>query len=158
MNHSMHRHPGGGEERDRAMNRKLMCLRSIAIVLALGLGSAQAVAEQGDPDPRAEAERGELEVTLRIIEDPRAYATEAVTRHIQLPPVATDAGEEHDRGADGREISQEARELGREFGEETSERARELSEQAREQREDFGRSRAEEMRPEPPQPTPPPGG
>lgn len=141
------------------MSRKsLMSLQSIAIVLALGLASAQAIAEQRDPGAHAERERGELEVTLRIIEDPRAFASEAVTRHITLPPAADGAGDERERADEGREISREARELGREFGEETSERARELSEQAREQREDFGRSRAEEMRPEPPRPTPPPGG
>jgi len=106
--------------------------------------------------------RGELGVTMRIIENPEALGSEAVTRRIVLPaPVAaTNEGEEAVTAPRGRETSEQAREERREFGISASERGREMSEQARERREDFGRSRAEEARPETPQPPPrprPPG-
>jgi len=106
--------------------------------------------------------RGELGVTMRIIENPEALGSDAVTRRIVLPaPVAATSEAEGAAAAPrGRETSEQAREEGREFGMGASERGREMSEQARERREEFGRSRAEEARPETPQPPPrprPPG-
>ncbi len=107
--------------------------------------------------------RAPLAVTMRIIEDPEAIDAGAVTRRISLPPAAEARGprdsagpaETRERGnAAGR--SEQAMERGREFGAEVSERAREMREQASENREDFGRARAEEMRPElPERPEPP---
>jgi hypothetical protein len=121
-----------------------------AALLALSLGSA-ALADETGAAPRPATERGELEVTMRIIEDPEAIAADAVMRRISLPPAAARGG------AEARpERATEGSESGREFGQEVSQRARELAEQAKEQREEFGRSRAEEMRPEPPEPPGPP--
>jgi hypothetical protein len=117
------------------------------------------------PEQRA-LPRSELGVTMRIIENPEALGSDAVTRRIVLPaPVAaSNEGEAPGAAPRGRETSEQAREQareqGREFGIDASERGREMSEQARERREEFGRSRAEEARPETPQPPPrprPPG-
>jgi hypothetical protein len=99
---------------------------------------------------------------MRIIENPAALGSEAVTRRIVLPApaAASNEGEAPDAAPRGLETSEQAREQGREFGIDASERGREMSEQARERREEFGRSRAEEARPETPQPPPrprPPG-
>jgi len=122
-----------------------------AALLSLSFGTA-ALADETDPATRPATERSELEVTMRIIEDPEAIAADAVMRRISLPPAAAARD-----GIEGKpESAAEASERGREFGEEVSERARELAEQAKEQREDFGRSRAEDMRPEPPEPPGPP--
>lgn len=117
------------------------------------------------PEQRA-LPRSELGVTMRIIENPAALGSDAVTRRIVLPAPVADSNEGEAPGAAprGRETSEQAREQareqGREFGIDASERGREMSEQARERREEFGRSRAEEARPETPQPPPrprPPG-
>ena len=127
------------------------------IVLAAALGnlawSATAVAEDR-PAPRGPGGNG-LEITMRIIEDPGAVRPEGISRRIMLP--VAPAGEEHAdatppaKQATGAAIDASAREHGREFGAEVSAQARELAEQASELRDEFGRSRAEEMRPDPPE-------
>lgn len=122
-----------------------------AILLLLCCGSAALADETRDAAPPA-SERGELEITMRIIEDPEAISADAVMRRIALPPAV--AARDGAKGTPER--ATERKENGREFGQEVSERARELAEQAKEQREEFGRSRAEEMRPEPPEPPGPP--
>lgn len=117
-------------------------------------GSAQAA----DGPPRSERHAGP-EVTMRIIEDPDALGADTVIRRIELPALHADHAEPRrpdgypaEAAADGLEISEAARERGREFGAEVSDRARDLREQASEQREEFGRARAEEARPERPEP------
>jgi len=134
-----------------------------------GLGTT-ALAQEADAETRERVQTREqarsqapLAITMRIIEDPEAIDASAVTRRISLPPAAEARGprdsaggpEVRERGnAPGR--GEQATERGREFGAEVSERAREMREQASENREDFGRSRAEEMRPElPERPEPP---
>ena len=109
--------------------------------------------------------RSELGLTMRIIDDPEALGGEAVTRRISLPPVLPVTDDEDDELTKpmhaGERVSEQARERTREFGadvaERASERASEMSEHARERREDFGRSRADEARPERPRPPRPPG-
>jgi hypothetical protein len=80
-----------------------------------------------------------LEITMTLLPDKAADAAE-ITRHIELPsapgPTAADGkrpdelpGAEHGRG-DGLEKAAEARELGRQFGQDTAEQARENRENA----------------------------
>jgi hypothetical protein len=121
-----------------------------ATLCALGWSGAGAA----DPDAPPQAARADgLDLTMRIIEDPDAMSTEAIARRLELPSPrgenegATPPGEP----ADGQAVSEAARESGREFGEQVSDQARELAEQARGMREEFGRSRAEEARPERPE-------
>ena len=157
MNKSPFDHPrrsqlvSAGSHDTRSSGTIFRCLGLPAALLSLSLScGAAALADETDPAARPANERSELEVTMRIIEDPEAIAAEAVMRRISLPPAAQDGIERKPEGV------AEGSERGREFGEEVSERARELAEQAKEQREDFGRSRAEDMRPEPPEPPGPP--
>lgn len=140
-----------------------------AVLLTLAsAGSALASDDRGDSRSETSAEsrtetrtqaRSELGVTMRIIENPEALGPEAVTRVITLPPPLPPV--ENDGGAtppvNGVEVAEHARESGREFGAEVAERARDMSESASERREDFGRSRAEEARPEMPARPRPPG-
>ncbi|NGX16967.1 hypothetical protein [Wenzhouxiangella sp. XN24] len=111
------------------------------------------------PDPPRETaaerpDRPELSLTMRIIEDPDALGAGAVTRRLSLPPPRL--REVDSRPPDGRsdQAGGEApgRGSGRPLREQAAERARDMAEQARERREDFGRSRAEELRPERPDP------
>lgn len=126
---------------------------SFAVVCAAVLCTGTAVATDADAPRQAAVERQSLELTMRIIEDPDAIAAESVTRRLSLPPpnvrdapseTGNDAGESR-RGPPG--------DLGhdRAPGEQATQRARDMAQQAREQREDFGRSRAEHMRPDPPE-------
>ena len=133
----------------------------VTTLLALAWSSAALASDAAAGKGAApERSRGDLEVTMRIIEDPDAMDAAAITRRITLPapvaPVQEADRSPRESAANGPETSQEARERGREFGQETAERARQMAEQASEQREEFGRSRAEEMRPDPPQPPKPP--
>jgi hypothetical protein len=147
---------------------------ALALFSLLAAGTSAASEPPGDqhqaPDEARDAavperralSQSELGVTMRIIENPEALGSDAVTRRIVLPApaAASNEGEAPDAALRGSETSERAREEGREFGVDASERGREISEQARERREDFGRSRAEEARPETPQPPPrprPPG-
>jgi hypothetical protein len=138
------------------------CLLAVA-PWATALGAdPPAGSGQGAPTPP--------DITMRIIENPDAMAPEAITRRLALPAAparearsAEEAEEEAGKSgaapggeADARERAREASERGREFGEEAAERARDMSDRAADQREDFGRSRAEEMRPERPEPPRPP--
>lgn len=126
-----------------------------AIVLCSLGGLPLAVAEE-QPPRRTGAAEG-LEITMRIIEDPDAIAAEAITRRLELPTPrgARDSGPPPGP-AEGAGKGEAAGQQGKEFGAEVSERARELARQAGEQREEFGRSKAEEMRPDPPRPPAPP--
>lgn len=147
-----------------------MLVAALALLALLAAGAVAATEPPGateqardeardaaGPEQRA-LPRSELGVTMRIIENPEALGSDAVTRRIVLPaPVAaSNEGETPGAASRGRETSEQAREQGREFGVDASERGREMSEQARERREEFGRSRAEEARPETPQPPPRP--
>jgi len=115
--------------------------------LLLGLAHAPAALAEDPPVP-AEAP-SPPEVTMRIIENPDAVAPESITRRIALPPAppappragAQEQGSERQR---------------HELSEEAAERGRDMADQAAERREEFGRSRAEEMRPERPEPPEPP--
>lgn len=134
-------------------------MRYQSIVLATvlcSLGGLQ-LAAADEPAARRAPDAGDLEITMRIIEDPDAIAAEAITRRLELPapPGARDTGPPAGP-AEGTGNGDAAKQHGKEFGAEVSERARELAEQAREQREEFGRSKAEEMRPDPPRPPAPP--
>lgn len=103
-----------------------MTHRPLAFMLALCAlgwsGLVLAEDEAGNDDARAD----DLEITMRLIEDPDAVGPEAVTRRITLP---SPAGENEPSGApaDGPEAGDMARE-------------------------EFGRTRAEELRPEPLEP------
>lgn len=131
-----------------------MMHRSLALMLALAvLGWAGAALAEDEPRQGASS-ADDLDVTMRVIEDPDAVSPEAITRRISLPAPRDEdsrAVSPQDTPADGPEASEMAREGGREFGEEIAEQAREMAEQAKEQREEFDRSRAEEMRPDPPE-------
>jgi hypothetical protein len=127
--------------------------RRIALAATLcALGWSGAGVADTDPAPQG-ARAASLEVTMRIIEDPDAVSTEAITRRLELPsPRGERDGATPPGGpADGEAISEAARELGREFGEQASDQARDLAEQASGMREEFGRTRAEEARPELPE-------
>lgn len=139
-----------------------MGYQSIASAIVLwSLGGLQlAVADDQATRPAGGAEG--LEITMRIIEDPDAIAAEVITRRLELPapPGGRDkeppAGPAEGAGLGGAAEQQGAGQKGKEFGAEVSERARDLARQAGEQREEFGRSKAEEMRPDPPRPPAPP--
>ena len=69
----------------------------------------------------------DLDVTITVIEEDTADVEREVTRRIELPPRARGEGT-GERGtrddAPGRDISRDARERGREFGQSTAEEAR----------------------------------
>jgi pyruvate/2-oxoglutarate dehydrogenase complex dihydrolipoamide acyltransferase (E2) component len=134
-------------------------MKTIAASVLLAVLCTAMPASAADPEAA-----DELDVTMRLIGDPEALRPESITRRLSLPTpqpapaAAQESSAAAPPAAQGLATSEAARELGREHGQEVAERAREMAEQAREQREDFGRSRAEEMRPEPPQndrPVPP---
>jgi hypothetical protein len=86
-----------------------------------------------------EASEASLEVTIRLLPE-NAVGPEEITRRIELPPAAAipappraeaadEAPPDSERGR-GDEISRDARERGREFGQETAEQARENRENA----------------------------
>jgi len=144
-------------------NRLLLAV-SLAAVCTAFLFDGRALGADGDPREATleRPDRPELSLTMRIIEDPDALGADAVTRRLSLPPPGLREGgmrpanDENDttKGAPP------GREEGRPLREQASERAREMAEQARERRENFGRSRAEDLRPErpePPEPRRPPG-
>lgn len=64
----------------------------------------------------------DLDVTISVIEDNGGDIEREVTRRIELPPRAR--GNEARSNAPGRDVSQEARERGREFGQSRAEEAR----------------------------------
>jgi hypothetical protein len=125
--------------------------------LLLGLAHAPA-ALADDPPPPAEAPPPP-EVTMRIIENPDAVASESITRRLQLPPAPPATQRDETRGRPSEQERAQAPESEArhsEAAQEAAERGREMTEQAAERREEFGRSRAEEMRPERPEPPTPP--
>lgn len=129
-----------------------------AALLALALPGMAAAADPADAADRPSGGQGkDLDLTMRIIENPAALGAEAVTRRIPLPPPvpAVPAAREEKPRAGERGAGEEAREKGREFGKEAAERARDRAERAAERGEDFGRSRAEKKRPGPPRPPKP---
>jgi len=74
----------------------------------------------------------DLDVTMRMVEDSEDL-TNSVTREIRLPELPVLQGKASDQGqarpdAPGREVSKDARERGRDFGQSVSERAREARE------------------------------
>ncbi len=103
-----------------------------AIWAALAIAGAVAV-------PAQEASEASLEVTIRLLPE-NAVGPEELTRRIALPPAAArptppraepaDEAPPENEGGRGKEISSEARERGREFGQETAEQARENRENA----------------------------
>jgi len=121
-----------------------------ATLCALGWSGASA-ADADAPPPGTRADG--LDITMRIIEDPDAMSTEAITRRLELPlPRGENDGAAPPGGpVDGLVVSEAARELGQEFGEQVADQARELAEHASGIREEFGRSRAEDARPELPE-------
>ena len=102
---------------------------SAVIALAAGLGSSPAVAQQ------APAERGgELDVTMRIITDPDAKLPDEIVRRITLPPprpAPPGEGRSDAERTTGPDRAEEAREQGREFGQDVATGARERAEAAR---------------------------
>lgn len=142
-------------------------LSALSLAFLLSAGSAYAQATDEDAG-------NEGDLTITLIPDPEADLPEAVTKQISLPlPNASDAGNEH--SADGRAIADdrlerrqagldtaaEAREFGREFGEN-------MAEAAKENRENFSRGNAPDLPalpdlpdlpdgPNPPNPPGPPG-
>lgn len=130
-----------------------MMNRQIALAAMLcTFGWSGAGATDADAPPPGTPAAG-LDITMRIIEDPDAMSTEAITRRLVLPlPRSENEGSTPPGGpVDGQAVSEAAREHGREFGEQVSDQARELAEQASGMREEFGRTRAEEARPELPE-------
>jgi hypothetical protein len=127
-----------------------------AALLALALPGMAAAADPADAADRPSGGQGrDLDLTMRIIENPAALGAEAVTRRIPLPPPVPAIPDAREDKPPERGASEEAREKGREFGKEAAERARDRAERAAERGEDFGRSRAEKKRPGPPRPPKP---
>ena len=85
--------------------------------------------------------RDDLDVTMRVIVDPKAKVPDEIVRKIPLPkpgqpsPPASnkpdEKGKPADPGAHGQQRASEARELGREFGQGVAEQAKERSEETR---------------------------
>jgi hypothetical protein len=81
----------------------------------------------------------DLDVTMRVIVDPKAKVPDEIVRKIPLPRPAPaqksgkpdDTGKPADPGAQGQQRASDARELGREFGQEVAEQAKQRSEEAR---------------------------
>jgi hypothetical protein len=106
------------------MNTKLLA-RVVCIVVAL----AGAVAAHAQPPSETS-----LDVTIRLLPE-NAVGPEEITRRIELPPAAeaarppqaAEAGPPNGVEGPGRgeEVSSEARERGREFGQDVAEQARE---------------------------------
>jgi len=143
--------------------KRMMLACRIKISLALGALALSGVAWADDAPPASAERRAGSDVTMRIIENPDALDAAMITRRIELPlpQAATDGRGRPADGPEGGPVegmtpADDARQQGREFGAEVADRARQLAEQASEQRDEFGRSRAEEMRPEPPEKPEPP--
>ena len=84
--------------------------------------------------------RDDLDVTMRVIVDPDAKVPDEIVRRIELPkpgqtPPAKDKNGDASKpappGAQGRGRAAEARDQGREFGQDVSEEAKQRSEDAR---------------------------
>ena len=127
--------------------RRLMPAVLLICTLALADGARAQDADDEDQEPLPE----DLELTMTLMPEGEALP-EAVTRTIELPPSASDAAatnaaglsqanEARDAREEGLDTAAEARDKGRELGEQ-------MAEQARENREDTGRSK----------PPPPPDG
>jgi hypothetical protein len=105
--------------------KKILISRALCAALAMAGGVAAYAQEDADAS---------LEVTIRLLPE-NAVGPEELTRRIELPPAAAtvpraapDAGnapgQRNENPGRGAEISNEARERGREFGQEVSEQAR----------------------------------
>src|SRR5678815_2219065 len=118
--------------------------RFLALILALFV---PAVFAQTPP-----ANGDDLDVTMRVIVDPNAKVPDEIVRRIQLPKPAqpatpsekpndkgkpadsgkpADKGKPPEPGAQGQQRASEARQQGREFGEQVAEEAKQRSEEAR---------------------------
>jgi hypothetical protein len=76
----------------------------------------------------------DLDVTMRVIVDPNAKVPDEIVRRIQLPKPAqpvTPSNKPAEPGAQGKERASEAREQGRDFGQQVSEEAKRRAEEAR---------------------------
>jgi hypothetical protein len=103
----------------------------ISRALCAALATAGGVTAYAQEDADAS-----LEVTIRLLPE-NAVGPEEITRRIELPPAAANAttpraapdagnarGQQNENPGRGAEVSSEARERGREFGQEVSEQAR----------------------------------
>lgn len=118
------------------MSSKGIMRRAPQLVLALAFIVSPAFAQT----PPANS-RDDLDVTMRVIVDPKAKVPDEIVRKIPLPkpqptsPPASnkpdEKGKPADPGAHGQQRASEARELGREFGQDVAEQAKERSEEAR---------------------------
>ena len=129
---------------------KVLALTTVVIAFLLIADRAGA---QGSPPSES------LELTIRLMPE-GATSSEAVTKTIVLPPAASATGVENSQ--DGVERANEAREsrgVGQDRAAEARERGREfgqqMSEQARENRDEAGHGNPDRPRPNPPGPNPP---
>jgi len=147
--------------------------RRFHLAAVLGL-VVPAVFAQAPPAPKGD----DLDVTMRVIVDPNAKVPDEIVRRIQLPKPAMPAtpsqkpgdqqkpaeqGKPAEPGAQGQQRAAEARDQGREFGQQVSEEAKQRSEEARRNKPPPpgspgtpGPPRDPPGRPTPP--APPPGG
>lgn len=106
----------------------------------------------------AQDDADEAETTIRLMGDENAGLPEVVTSQITLPPVVTENAEAVEQAREGLQRASEVRgtrEPGPANGNEARERGSEMSREARENAENRGR--ADENRPDTPQPPENPG-
>jgi len=104
---------------------------------------------------------GELDATMRLMDDAEAESSQAVTRPIELPDAASiTAVGKSEKGLEAANAGSENSTFGRDTADAARERANGMSEAAKDNRESHGRS--EDLpdppnRPDPPNPGGPPG-
>ena len=131
------------------MSRKGMIRAARLLTLTFVLGFMAMAAFAQSPPARS---RDDLDVTMHVIVDPDSKVPDEIVRRIQLPKPsqsAPAADKKSEPGANGQGRSSEAREQGREFGQQVSEEAKQRAEEAK-------RNQGKKPdKPHPPPPSPP---
>ena len=137
------------------MSRKGMIRAARLLTLTFVLGFMAMAAFAQSPPARS---RDDLDVTMHVIVDPDSKVPDEIVRRIQLPKPGQAAPAEGKKstdekkaepGANGQGRSSEAREQGREFGQQVSEEAKQRAEEAK-------RNQGKKPdKPHPPPPSPP---
>jgi hypothetical protein len=132
----------GGEKPMKA--RYVVSIATLMLLFSFSL----ALAEDSD-------DSGELDATMRLMDDAEAESSHAVTRPIQLPEhlrVYSVATEKSEKGLKAANAGSGNSTFGRETADAARERASGMSEAAIENRENHGRSEDPPNRPDPPNP------